>query len=248
MHWRNAACPHCTSGIVACERQRGSVCIVIVTEALIGRASVECYEGITGNCAMRFRTKVVGLCVLGVVATGVIVVSMTALQKGSLRQQTMDEMNRLAQNECSKLATSVYLMLQVHNETLTNKLTSNLRVAKDLLAAAGGASTSQETVDWQATNQLTKQQQQVTLPKLMVGTEWLGKNNDPKVKSPLVDRTTELVGDTCTVFQRMNDAGDMLRVATNVIGADGKRAVGTYIPATNPDGTPNPVDCRHFTR
>ena len=190
---------------------------------------------------MRFRTKVVGLCVVGVVATGVIVVSMTALQKGSLRQQTMDEMNRLAQNECRKLATSVYLMLQVHNEALTNKLASNLRVAKDLLAAAGGASTAQETVDWLATNQFTKQQQQVTLPKLLMGTEWLGKNDDPKVKSPLVDRTTELVGDTCTVFQRMNEAGDMLRVATNVIGADGKRAVGTYIPATNPDGTPNPV-------
>ena len=241
MHLRKRLVNAAPSRIIAYERQRGGVCFVIGDEALIGRARVESYQGITGNCAMRFRTKVVGLCVLGVVATGVIVVSMTALQKGSLRQQTMNEMNRLAQNECSKLATSVYLMLQVHNETLTSKLTSNLRVAKDLLAQAGGVSAAQDTVDWQATNQFTKQQQQITLPKLMVGTEWLGKNDDPKVKSPLVDRTNELVGDTCTVFQRMNEAGDMLRVATNVIGADGKRAVGTYIPATNPDGTPNPV-------
>jgi methyl-accepting chemotaxis protein len=33
----------------------------------------------------------------------------------------------------------------------------------------------------------------------------------------------------------------MLRVATNVIKTDGARAIGTYIPVRNPDGTPNKV-------
>ncbi len=33
----------------------------------------------------------------------------------------------------------------------------------------------------------------------------------------------------------------MLRVATNVIGDNGKRAIGTFIPATGPDGQPNPI-------
>jgi hypothetical protein len=37
----------------------------------------------------------------------------------------------------------------------------------------------------------------------------------------------------------MNSAGDMLRVATNVIGDDGKRGVGTYVPAVGADGQPN---------
>jgi hypothetical protein len=39
----------------------------------------------------------------------------------------------------------------------------------------------------------------------------------------------------------MNDRGDMLRVCTNVMKTDGSRAIGTYIPAINPDGQPNPV-------
>jgi hypothetical protein len=39
----------------------------------------------------------------------------------------------------------------------------------------------------------------------------------------------------------MNEQGDMLRVATNVVNQQNERAVGTYIPRTNPDGQPNPV-------
>ena len=57
----------------------------------------------------------------------------------------------------------------------------------------------------------------------------------------MVDEVTRLVGETATIFQRMNEKGDMLRVATTVKNAEGKRAIGTYIPAVNPDGTPNPV-------
>jgi len=50
-----------------------------------------------------------------------------------------------------------------------------------------------------------------------------------------------LTGQTCTLFQRFDDAGDMLRVCTNVRTTEGARAIGTYIPHTNPDGRPNPV-------
>lgn len=47
---------------------------------------------------------------------------------------------------------------------------------------------------------------------------------------PLVDDVHRVAGGMCTVFQRMNETGDMLRVATNVV-RNGKRAIGTFIPA-----------------
>ena len=76
---------------------------------------------------------------------------------------------------------------------------------------------------------------------MMVGDTWLGKITDMSASAPVVDKVQNLVGGTCTIFQRINDAGDMLRVCTNVQKEDGSRAIGTYIPRTNPDGKPNPV-------
>ena len=64
---------------------------------------------------------------------------------------------------------------------------------------------------------------------------------DPKQASPSVDEIHDAGGVAATIFQRMNDAGDMLRIATNVVGNDGKRGIGTYIAARKADGAPNTV-------
>ncbi|NYG53983.1 methyl-accepting chemotaxis protein [Nocardioides perillae] len=74
-----------------------------------------------------------------------------------------------------------------------------------------------------------------------VGGTWLGQVVDPEQTTPLVDELKELTGATVTVFQRMNARGDMLRVGTNVITADGVRALGTYIPTVGAEGVPSPV-------
>jgi methyl-accepting chemotaxis protein len=100
---------------------------------------------------------------------------------------------------------------------------------------------SNETVRWDVVNQYTKAVQTITLPKFMVGTRWLGKNANMNKPSLIVDKVKNLVGGTCTIFQRMNEAGDMLRVSTNVVKLNHSRAIGTFIPDTNPDGKANPV-------
>ena len=58
---------------------------------------------------------------------------------------------------------------------------------------------------------------------------------------PIVDELAKMHNSTFTIFQRMNQHGDLIRIATNVTTLDGKRAVGTYIPAINADGSPNAV-------
>src|SRR5690606_19414635 len=74
-----------------------------------------------------------------------------------------------------------------------------------------------------------------------VGDRWLGQNTEAAVETLVVDEVARLVGETATIFQRINERGDMIRVATTVKDAEGKRAIGTFIPADNPDGSANPV-------
>ena len=139
------------------------------------------------------------------------------------------------------IAQGVYAMCNSQQELLQQKVNSDLNVSRHVLGEVGTAHFSDEQIAWQVTNQYTKEKKDLTLPGMYVGDTWLGQNGDFETASPVVDQVKELVGGTCTIFQRMNKAGDILRVSTNVKKLDGKRAIGTYIPAVNPDGTPNPV-------
>ena len=67
------------------------------------------------------------------------------------------------------------------------------------------------------------------------------KNDDFSRVTPVIDKITNLIGGTVTIFQRMNEKGAMLRVATTVPTSEGKRAIGTFIPEINPDSTRNDV-------
>ncbi len=96
-------------------------------------------------------------------------------------------------------------------------------------------------VTWKAVDQFTHAGAEVTLPAMMVGQTWLGQVSDPKASAAVIDDIVATVGGTATVFQRMNDRGDMLRVATNIVTPDGRRAIGTYIAAMGVDGTANAV-------
>jgi methyl-accepting chemotaxis protein len=115
-------------------------------------------------------------------------------------------------------------------------------MAREFTEDLGGISFAYENVPWSAVNQYTQSAVPVELPKMLVGNTWFGQIQDLSTTVPVVDRVRDLAEDvTCTVFQRMNANGDMLRVATNVVKSDGTRAIGTYIPRTNPDGKANPV-------
>jgi methyl-accepting chemotaxis protein len=89
------------------------------------------------------------------------------------------------------------------------------------------------------TNQFTQAKHTATLPNMMAGTHSITRAQSHVFD--LLDHLHQAQKIHCTVFQRVNEAGDMVRVATTVTNAQGQRAVGTYIPAVLPDGQPNPV-------
>ncbi|WP_201243848.1 methyl-accepting chemotaxis protein [Halochromatium salexigens] len=132
--------------------------------------------------------------------------------------------------------------VEITQDLLQKNVKTLLSLASDKLEQLGGLHFSeQRSVEWKAVNQYTGAQQTLQLPLALIGDAVkLEPEQSFDRGVALVDAIGELTGDTATLFQRMNPAGDMLRIATNV-EKDGQRAVGTFIPAINPDGEPNPV-------
>ena len=190
---------------------------------------------------LKIQAKLVLLSVSLVLAVSSALVAAGVWQDNLFARKVENQVDTLIAKGLDHITAGVLNMVKSQDESIQQTVTSDLRVASHLLEQAGGVSQAAEAVTWPAVNQFSQAETAVTLPKLMVGETWLGQNSSPAVETPVVDQVKELVGGTTTIFQRMNEAGDMLRVATNVENLDGSRAIGTYIPAVNPDGTPNPV-------
>lgn len=192
---------------------------------------------------MNRHSILIKVCVLSigsVVVTAGILLACVMWQKRSLETTITSQLHDAIKRQVSETSQTLYRMVEGADQQTSRRLAHNLTVLQQDLAQAGQLAFS-DPVEWTAINQVTKQATRVTLPKMTIGEAWLGQNDDPNVETPFVDNVRRYTRDVCTIFQRMNDQGDMLRVATGVLDAKGRRAIGTYIPAKNADGTPNPV-------
>ncbi|WP_328292317.1 methyl-accepting chemotaxis protein [Kineococcus sp. NBC_00420] len=175
-----------------------------------------------------------------VVVTAGLMSALSAVQVGGLSRDTAADVRTLSEQSLHDAGTQVQTTVATQASAVQSMLDSDLRVTTDRLAQHGAPSLV-DTATWTATNQTTKDKTSVTLPRLEFGGTWLGQQADPAATVPGLDEAARLTGAATTVFQKMNDAGDMLRVATTVVGTSGSRAIGTYIPATNADGAQNAV-------
>lgn len=190
---------------------------------------------------LKLKQKIVWLTITATVFPVSIILIIITVQKWAVNQRTDDELDTLARENIKQIARDAYGLCKTSNDLLQKKVEYDLRVAHRVVEHSGSVTQTDEKVKWQAVNQYTREEMSVELPKLMVGEKWLGQNKWFHLRTQIVDDVYDLVGGTCTIFQRMNNQGDMLRVATTVQQLDNTRAIGTYIPAQNPDGKPNPV-------
>lgn len=188
---------------------------------------------------LRFKLLMSGF-MLGIFPL-VLIVSISFYQDLKIKNVITSEISTMANLDLEHIVKGVYATCEAIQEQVQNEVNNALNVAQYVMARQGSVEMAHQTVSWHAVNQYTREKESISLPQFLVGGKWIGKTDEMSVTSGIVDKVKSLVGGTCTLFQRMDGAGSMLRVATNVIKKDGKRAVGTYIPAVNPDGKPNPV-------
>lgn len=189
--------------------------------------------------SMNAKLSLAGIAVVAVTALTILGLSLWIQSTFSAEASALAD--SLGDEVVDRIASGAYHLVDSQNSALQLLLRTNAATGMHLAQEAGGFSLGDDRVTWKATNQLSGETTFVDLPVMKVGRQNILPVSDPKQPAELVDRVTALGGGTSTLFQVMNDEGDLLRVATTVINKEGKRAIGTYIPAINPDGKPNPV-------
>jgi len=190
---------------------------------------------------LTLKRKVVALSILAALLPVLAIFLLVNRFQTSVSQVASKELQALAMRNIAQIAVDVYGLCETANDLIQHKINNDLKVAEDLLRQHKTVGLGQDSITWEAIDQFTQKAQSIALPQFQIGGNWIGKNREASSPTPIVDDVKRLIGGTCTIFQRMNEAGDMLRVATNVMTLEQKRAIGTFIPALNADGSPNPV-------
>jgi len=158
----------------------------------------------------------------------------------SAREGKNDVLNRVPINEASSVANSILQMCIAQRRVLYQKLTTDLAVLEKILISNGGAEFSGLSAEWTITNQFTKENKNLTLDVLQIGFDELRRINSFDEDVPVINEAQELIDGTCSIFQKINEQGDMLLSGTN-LKIDNQRASGYYIPAVFENGEPNPL-------
>lgn len=143
-------------------------------------------------------------------------------------QKFTEDLKQAYESDLDHIVTNIHAMCRAQQELLQNKLTSDLKIARRIFHRNGHriVISPERLVEFEAEDQLTKETTRIRVPFWSVGGQEITRNDT------LVDQVQQMVGGTCTVFQRIQ-GGRLLRISTNVLRSDGSRAVGTYLPAAS---------------
>ncbi len=190
----------------------------------------------------KLKRKIVVLVMLASVLPVLVKALLSFWDRDDTGRIVLEQMRSLSKNNLENISLNVFDMCKIANKLIHDEMSDNTKVLNELVENAGGIKASDtEFVEWRAKNQESGKDCTVRLPKIMIGEKWLGETYSFSDSVPVIDEIDELTGENCTILQRMNESGDLLRIATTVPGKDGGRACGTYIPATGEDGLQNPI-------
>ena len=178
------------------------------------------------------KNKVIGLPVVAAIVPVLVIFVLTYMAKGGVTKNIEDELAALARQNIARIAHAVYNTCAATSKMIEKDLDRQLRDAAGFLEGMGGLVLSSDTVSMNAVNQVTLKKETVTLPKMLI----YGMM-DP---STYMGVMKEKFGGDYGIFQRMNEKGDMLLVATTMAASKTHPAEGTYIPGVH-DGIKNPI-------
>ncbi|MBF0406103.1 MAG: Cache 3/Cache 2 fusion domain-containing protein [Candidatus Riflebacteria bacterium] len=153
--------------------------------------------------------------------------------------------NELVGNEFRRILEGNMKTCDSQRQLLESTLIKNLQAAHYICYDLhGGFIETSATQAWEVTPPGKTEKVIYPLKVLAAKNEparMIRKNSDPSISTPLIDEISKLTGVRSTIFHRLNEKGDMLRIGTSVISKEGKRAIGTVIFAQDENGVANTV-------
>jgi methyl-accepting chemotaxis protein len=190
---------------------------------------------------LSLRQQITYLGTLSALLATVVVAILVLINENRASKAVSDEVIGIMQDRLARTAEKTYGICRLSQDLVQNSVDTSLKLGDSALKQAGGVQMGGGSVTWEAINQFTNERKTFNVP------QWSLKGSplrpDPSFGHPIpvIDEITKQTGETVTLFQRVNDAGDMLRIATTVKKSNGERAVGTYMPPVLKDGSPNEI-------
>lgn len=186
--------------------------------------------------------KVIGLALLSAFIPTIALYVLLNRQSEPLLSKIDSEIISLVDSSLGRIVENVYSSCQTVSDLAEDKLQDISSIARYLIKEKGDIVLSRDSNSWNAINQETLEVTPLQLPKVLLGRQEIAKNNSFNVPSPIIDDIQTLTDSAATIFQLMPDNSGIIRVATNVKAQDGQtRAIGTFIPAKNKDGSDNEI-------
>jgi methyl-accepting chemotaxis protein len=169
---------------------------------------------------LRIRTQL--LSVMLVLVTIPIVSLGTSIYL-TAKRETIKQIENDLKNQTTILFDNVDSIYKI----ALDKAQSDMTVARSMLELQGQPQLDlKNTIQLKITNQSNQGTENIEISTLKIGNKTINHNYQ------LVDDIQNKIGGTVTIFQMIPNG--MLRIATNVINSDNKRAVDTYIPSDSP--------------
>ncbi len=116
-------------------------------------------------------------------------------------------------------------IIKVQINESQNRVNYAIKAAYEIFYNYGEPKFGEETNDVTAVNQQSLNSKRETIQNFILGEKELYSDYE------IVDKIQEATGATATIFQKIT--GGYLRISTNVMNEEGKRATGTFIPNTS---------------
>jgi len=170
------------------------------------------------------KHKVIGLPVVAAVLPVLVILVLTFVEKKSVTEKIEGELDLLARENIEHLALAVHNTCEATSKMVQKYLDGRLRESDAFFQDMGGFSLSSETVSIKAINHQNHKEKTISIPKMMIAGVF-----EP---STYIDVIREKFGGNYGLFQRVNNAGDMVLIATTISSKKGQKLKNRYLPST----------------